>query len=410
MTDERLDADLDRLRAAHARIDPPNPPTVAAARHRLLEATRTTRARPHRRMRWRPLLATSGGLAVAAVAVVALLPSGASDRLGRATPLGVQLASAAQRECAAPADGAQQSSSCLTALGAVAGDWSPPGTGDVLYQRSWWSTSIRYLDGDGRPTARPDGPGVWGIARGAEQETWIAPDGSGETLQAGEGEAYLPSDADRAAWKAAGEPPLDKGAAGPVTGSDLTSTDGGRRVWGPGKAADALLGIGETTGLLRGDDPLVAFSTDPTTLRSQVLDFAWRQRIELAGEPSCAKDLHDCSTATRRNVESAFGTVAVGVLAFPSTTKELRSAILRMLAEERGFETAGTTTDPRGRRGVAVLLPPGTNDGKDVLLIDVASARPIAQGMSRDRSLRTTRWTAMLNLEVSRVAEVGAQP
>jgi hypothetical protein len=441
MTTDELDADLDRLRSAHLRIPDPDPEHVRHARRAVLATvparamTRTAtpqRARGEadipgeplappppppsdrvrrRRSRW-GFAGAAGALAVAAVVAVALLPDGASDTLDRATPVGLASArAAAERACADPA-GRDGSDGCLRALSAVAGDWNPSGDGDVLYQRSWRFTSIRYLDRSGGSTPRRTGAGVWAVARGAYVDTWVAPDGSGRTEHLGEGAAYLPSAVDRSGWQAAGAPSLPGLVDGRgATGEELSmGAPGGGVSWPAGQAAEHLLAIGETTGLVAPGDPLKGLSTDPATLLGQLRDLAWRQRIEIAGEPACARDLHDCAAPVRKNIDSAFGSIAVGLLAYPGAPRALREALLTVLAGMPGYASMGATTLPDGRSGAAILLPPGANDGQDVLVLATGTARPIAEGASADRTLRTTRWAALYDLETARVGAVGDRP
>lgn len=417
MTTDQLDADLDRLRAAHFQIPDPDHDHVQDARRRVLAtAPASTRARAPRsrtrRSRW-TFAGAAGGLAVVAVVAVAVLPNGATDTLDRVAPVGLAAAqAAADRACAGPTRRAASTDRCLQALSVVAGDWNPPGTGKVLYQRSWHSSSIRFFDAAGKSTAGPKGPGVWGVARGAYLDSWVTPDGAGRTQQLGEGAAFLPSAADRAGWRAAGSPPLDGLRPNQrATGQELEAgAPDGRRDWPAGQAGSHLLNIGETNGLIDPANPLRGLSTDPATLYDQLRDLAWRQRIEIAGEPTCARDLSDCQAPVRKNIESAFGSIAVGFLTYPSTPRDLRESLLRMLASRPGHRTIGTTTHPDRRTGAAVLLPPGTNDGQDVLVIDTDTARPIGVGMSNDRTLRTTRWIRLLDLDTARVDAVGTRP
>ncbi|RZL29746.1 MAG: hypothetical protein EOP35_25015, partial [Rubrivivax sp.] len=368
MTDQ-LDHDLARLRDAHARVAGASPHVVAAARARLLgvspSSVQSSRNAPAarfalgRRSVRRPLLfACAAGLAVATLAVFTVLPDRAAERLPGGADLG--LAAAAERSCSTPATSRSASAACLNALGAVAGDWQVPGHGNVLYQRSWWSTSARHMgpgteDGHGR-----DGdPGFYMITRGAEKEVWLAPNGSGESLQLDEGAPQLPSAADRAAWIADGSPPLERpaptqstagtsGAAWDAEQRAARQPPGERRLtgaeislgqarlrWKAGDAPPDLFPVGEIHGpngeraLLRTGDPVREFSSEPRRLRTQVLDFAWRQRIELSGDARCAKDLHDCLPGVRRNITSNFAYISLALLQYPATTRPLRAAVLQ---------------------------------------------------------------------------------
>lgn len=368
------------------------------------------RRAPRAPVRWRLPAAGALVLACGILAILAALPKEATRRMG---PASVGLAAAAERSCARPAPRHAQSATCLNALGALADAWQVPGTGDVLYLRQWWGTSAMHMGPDGPNTARPGQPGFYMVRRGAEQELWVRPDGSGESLQHAEGPPTFPSPADREAWQRAGRPKLPDW--GPSSGRDI-NLDSARHRWGAGEHTADLLPIGaidEGAGgpvLLDARDPLAGFSTDPQRLAQQVRRFAWRQRIELSGEPRCALDLHDCEPGTRANIFSNEGTIAVALLRYPLTPRALRAAVLRMLAAQPGYRTIGAARDPRGRRGIAILLPRGSNDGQDVLLIDTVGARLIGVGMSADRTLRTTRWTTLLALETRRVPRVGVRP
>lgn len=422
MTDE-LDPDLARLRAAHARVGSASQRVVAASRARVMAASLQAVNEPSsasirsRRSRWLPrplVIALGSGLAVAALAIISLLPGGASERLPGGGDSG--LAAAAERSCSAPATSRQASTACLNALGAVAGDWQVPGRGDVLYQRSWWSTSARHMgSGTANGNRRNSDAGSYMITRGAEKEVWVAPNGSGESLQLGEGPPQLPSAADRVAWIADGRPPLELPGSGRATGSEI-GLGQARLQWKAGDAPPDLFPVGEIRrpggerALLRSGDPVKEFATDPVRLRAQVLDFAWRQRIELSGDDRCAKDLHDCTPGVRRNITSNFASVSVALLQYPPATRALRAAVLEMLAAEPGYRAMGAAADPRGRRGIAVLLPGQGADGQNVLLIDPQTARLTAIGASPNDTLGATRWQQLLNLQVERVERVGDRP
>ncbi len=198
--------------------------------------------RPRRTWRWQ-LVALSTAVASALVAVIAALPNEAGRTLG---PASVGLARAAERECARVGGTPVRSSRCLSALGAVADAWQVPGRGDVLYVRRWWGTSALYVGRDGRPGARPDEPGAFMVQRGAEQEVWIRPDASGESLQHGESAPRLASPADRASWIAAGRPKV--ASSRPATGDDLAMQGPGsaRQTWRTGEHAPELFPVGET--------------------------------------------------------------------------------------------------------------------------------------------------------------------
>lgn len=391
---------------------------LRAATERQARATERPRSVPtsggptRRAWRWQ-LVALSTAVASALVVVIAALPNEAGRTLG---PASVGLARAAERECARAGRAPARSSRCLSALGAVADAWQVPGHGDVLYVRRWWGTSALYVGQDGRPGARPDEPGAFMVQRGAEQEVWIRPDASGESLQHGESAPRLASPADRASWVAAGRPKI--ASSRPATGDDIAMQGPGsaRQTWRAGGHAPDLFPVGETDDseggpvLVPDGDPLRVFTPNPVVLAKEVRRFAWRQRIELSGERRCSIELTDCSSGTRRRIHENETIVAVGLLRYPLSPQSLRAAVLRMLAGKPGYQVLGMARDPTGRSGVAVQLPTGSAGLHDTLLLDPSSARLIAIGSTSDGTMRTARWSDLLDLETARVERVGERP
>jgi hypothetical protein len=330
--------------------------------------------------------------------------------------LGPAQAAAAER-CRAPTAAPAGVRSCLTALGAVAADWEAPGSGDVAYEQHWSVGSTQLRRPDGSPTGSP-GAAAFRVAYPVTTETWIAPDGAGQTTIHPQGAPLLPTAHDRRRWRAAGSPPL--GSAPPagsvgVSGEGITTERDGRIVerWPAGGAREHVLRVGDQgeeggPALFEDGDPTTTLSGDPGELLEQLRRLAWRQRVVISGDP-CADGLGRCPAATERNIRSNVGTLATGLLAYPATPRPLRAALLRMLADLPGAATLGPGRDPRGRAGTVVRLPQGVNDGLGLLLFDTASARLLAQG-SPSRGADEPEWQTLYAVRAARVAEIGRAP
>jgi hypothetical protein len=386
--------ELDRLRDAHRLVPDPTP----GARSRVVDGLPGGRRRSPARV-----LVPAGVLAAVATLGIALQPASRpapSQRSGD-SKAAFRLAGAEARERCARRGAA---ASCLQAVAAVAG-LEPPASGQVLYRRDRVVDAVQYRGPDGRPQASPTGEGTFAVALPADQELWLAPDGRARASRGEAGEPFLPSVADRRAWRAAGSPPIDDVPYVPAgeIGADPT------RDYRPEQVDALLLGSGSLNEVLPAD-PFRSLSRDPAQLERTVLRMAWRQRVEIADEPRCAPDLSDCPRTTRRNILSQFGSDLTLLLRDPRTPADLREALWRVLARVDGVRLLGPLTDPLDRRGVALLLPDPVNDGSNVVLFDPAGARLLAQGRSEDGTLGRLRWQELNDVVRAKVAELGRRP
>jgi hypothetical protein len=233
--------------------------------------------RPRPRRRWVGLrlpIAVAGGLAAMILAVVALLPSHEANAPAPASAA-VVLERVAHVATHQPAD-------------------AYPGPHQYLYLkfREGWTqvanSTIAYRTTD-------------------TQQDWVAPNGSGRQRYVSDGSPRFLTPRDRAAWLAAGRPPLT------APSIDATYPAGGDPA---GNQVDP-----------RG------LPTDPGALRRAIV--ARFERGSL-------------------NVERTFE--LAGTLLQDSGSPVLRAAVYRMVAELPGVRLLGERTDELGRRGTAVAL------------------------------------------------------
>ena len=395
--------ELDRLREAHAAVREPDAAAVDAGRERLRAAivaetpvTAPARGGGGRRRRGVRVAAVAGVAGLAVLIAVALWPSDGS------TPAGPAAASAA-RLCVASAPG--PAGPCLDALGAVAGAGDVLGSGKVFYRRDLWSQSIMYIGRDGRPQASPHGPGVFGIVRAGHQELWVAPDRSGRMEFGAPERPYLPSVADTRAWRAAGSPDIDR-----LAGANDRRDDLPPRAFAAGELDAVLLGNGSLNEALPKVDPLGELPIEPEALARELQRIGWYQRVRISGEGPCAPDLHDCSAATRRTIEGRYGSNITTLLRYPFTSPGLRRTLLHLLGTIPGARRLGAMRDPAGRRGAAILIPGEFNDGRNIVLFDLATGRLLADGRADDGSAATLRWQNVYDLAVGAVERIGQRP
>ncbi len=386
--------DLDRLRAAHAAVPEPDPRAVEVARARLSAHTRQpTQIRRSRRMLLVPAIAAAG-----LVAAVALWP----ETRGQ-TSIAPDAASAAARSCSAPGS----ASRCAAALGVLAGaDGRALAQDEVLYRRDLSFDRIMYVQRNGRPGLRPD-PQGFAIAGRRPTELWISPAGRGRIAYGDADAPVLPSPADRRNWIAAGRPDLKGLMPLPVPGGMPLDQTFSRR-----RANDLLLGAGELDAVLpRSGDPLRSLSVDPAALERQLLGLAWQQRTQVSGDEECARDLHDCSRTTRRNIRDLYGSNITTLLRYPLASAELRRALLTVLGRIKGARQLGMVTDPVGRQAAAIRLPARVNDGRNVVLFDLRQGRLIADGIAGGSdTLETLRFTNVYDIELATVDRIGERP
>ncbi len=355
----------DRLRAAHARIAEPDEDTIARVRARLEPPTR------RRRTRLRVAIPLVGLAAAGGAAALALLPARVES------PIAPPVAEAA-RACAA----AGVPRPCLQALSDVAAAQRVLASGRVYYARNDFTISTTYIGADGRPTAAP-ADAAYVVSRTVAEEIWLAPDGSGR-LAYGEERAPQPAGpADERAWRAAGAP-------------DLETLVGPPARWGPkvqkfgrGELESALVFNSNLEAVLPKDDPLSVLPDEPRELAEFLQDAAREQRPE----------------GPESNVRNTFGTNVTTFLRYPLTPPALRAALLEVFATVPGARALGTIRDGAGRRAAAIGLPPGMNDGKDIVAFDPKTSRLLAEGMSDGSG--GVRWHMIYGTTTAAVESVG---
>lgn len=192
----------------------------------------------------------------------------------------------------------------LATAGRAAALDAPAPTG-VQYTRS---ENLMLQEGHGGTHGR------YSVMVRSVRESWRAPDGSGRHRQERVGEVTFPSDADRQRWELAGRPQLNTS----------WNTD---RSYGPGEMPDWKF---------------YSLSTDLGALRKELL-----------------RRFGDGTRSDRAALFVAIGDLLRETAASPA----LRSALYRLAADISGVELLGSTTDHRGRPGVAVAL---TSDNSGV--------------------------------------------
>jgi hypothetical protein len=399
-----MTTELDRVRAAYRPLDAPVPPKTLARLDALIAAAEhaATGAPPPRRRarRRRPLLlaGAAGGLGVALVAALALLPGGSR------TP---QPATA--RAACVPSGAA--AGTCARALGALAGRRSVPGAGHVLYRRGSYvvvSFTVTAAPG-GTSSAGHPGPNVirlpaahrpFTVVRDASEELWLTPDGAGRFAHSDPGPARLQSAADDAAWRAAGSPDLE--ALVPPRGHterplviDVAA----------GAANDTLLGASGLYDFLpHHGDPLAPIPRQPRALTAWLRQRAFKERA--AHDPGCHPDGGGCTPVTRRLMADVVVGDIETLLAYPATPPRLRAALVQVLGERPGARSLGVIRDGAGREVAAISLGQGASepDGAGVVAFDpdTGELRGIAVTDGHD-----VRWLRMYAIDAARVKAVG---
>ena len=242
-----------------------------------------------------------------------------------------------------------------------------------------------YIGADGRPGANPD-DAAFVIARSVPEELWLAADGSGRLAYGDESAAYLPGVADERAWRAAGSPDLDALIGPPAEWGPKVQD------FGPGKLDETLIFNSNLEAALPKRDPLSALPHEPRELAEFLREAAEKQRPE----------------GPESNVSNTFGTNVTTFLRYPRTPPDLRAALLEVFATVPGARALGTVTDPAGRTAAAIQLPPGINDGQNVVAFDPATSRLMAEGTSDGAG--GIRWGTSYAVESAGVAKVGERP
>jgi hypothetical protein len=203
-----------------------------------------------------------------------------------------------------------------------------PGPGQYLYTRSESSPTLLYVVGDGS-TFLFSTPNI--------RESWIGSDGSGRILNT-PGDVIFPTERDRAAWIAAGAPPL---AEWVVDGDDeFDHFDPGELTY-PDRYAD--------------------LPADPEELLELI------ERRELIGGP--------------RGDWETFAIIG-DLLRETYMPPKVRAALYQLAAELPGVELVGRVVDGAGRPGVAVAYTNWNSDAPNrwELIFDPTTAELLGEG------------------------------
>jgi hypothetical protein len=324
------------LRSLHATAAADEPPVGEASLPRVLG--RGARRRSWRRRR--PALA--GGLAaVLAVALVAgLLPGGAGGP--------------------APAAAAVLKAAASTAAGRT----PPP-----LEPGQFWYTKTEGSNVDLLP--RPASPPRQFLAaEPSVGEEWWGPTGVWRSRGRYGNPVVL--DADRAAWIAAGRPPLQTNDRG----WELRGQQARRFMSWPGVVFPRLDWNRQAWN--HAAQRLRQLPTDPAALDRWLRDNWWRDR---AGSPEarerCRNPIHAQRCPNQAEATVDIFRAATWLLARPITPPALRAALFGVLARLEGIRMLGTMTDEQGRSGTAVAI---TFDGvRHELVFDPSSSLLLAE-------------------------------
>src|SRR5262249_12906996 len=133
------------------------------------------------------------------------------------------------------------------------------------------------------------------VSRSANEELWLAPDGSGRLAHDDGGPVEPASTGDRAVWRDAGSPPLE-GLIPPIQTERPLVTN-----IGAGAMTEQLLGAnGLYDSLAHDGDPLAPLPHDAAALARWLHEHAWERRIR--SSDGCAVDGTGCSPDQARLV------------------------------------------------------------------------------------------------------------
>jgi len=331
------------VRSLHATAVADEPPVRDASLQRVLR--RGARRRTWRRHR--PALA--GGLvALLAVALAAgLLPGGAGGP--------------------APAVAA-----VLNAAASTAASRPPP----PLKPGQFWYTKIEGKRVDLTPRVGPDGAAParqFLAAQLSIGEEWWGP--TGVWRSRGRYGSPIVLDLDKAAWIAAGGPPLRTN----YHSWELRGQQARQFMSWPGVLFPRVDWNRQAWN--QATQRLQQLPTDPAALERRLRDNAQRDGLRLP-KPEAREWCRPIQTQRCRDLIDADANLdifqaATWLLARPITPPALRAALFRVLARLEGIRMLGTMTDDEGRRGTAVAI---TFDGvRHELIFDPSSSLLLAE-------------------------------
>ena len=372
--------DLDSIRAYRADAPTPTADAIDAAWQRVVASDRPTRAAPRnlsKERRRTPTLIAAAFVCGAVMLVLVNPFSSARD----GSPIGLDQAVA--RDCTSSAATAV---SCMTTIARVAGAQASIATG-----KAYTEQRIDYGNiGQTFSPALVDKGLIPGIAPGSVKhaftayqdrriEIWIAPDQTAYEVATGISVVW-PTPADKAAWRADGEPSLAEWLK--MSGQWATFTQ-------PPTARELFLADETQLGWL---DP-GHLPQGPDALLHSLRQVAASELPGTPGSKDCAELLVSCPATTRGIINRYVLGKLITLLRFPLTHPRDRSTIFRAVSLLRGARLVGSVEEPSGRTGIGVLLV--HNPDMNLLVFDPRSADLIAAGhlaIEDQRHVKQTRW------------------
>jgi hypothetical protein len=256
----------------------------------------------------------------------------------------------------------------LNAAASTAATHTPP----PLKPGQFWYTKAEGKSVDLLPRPAPP-PRQFLAAEPFIGEEWWGP--TGVWRSRGRYGTPVVLDQDRAAWIAAGRPPLQANDRS----WDLRGQQARRFMDWPGMLFPGVDWNQQAWN--HAAQQLRQLPTDPTVLERRLRDNALRDGLSLQ-EPEAQKWCRPTRTQRCRDLIEADANVdifqaATWLLARPITPPALRAALFRVLARLEGIRVLGTMTDEAGRKGTAVAI---TFDGvRHELLFDPHSSLLLAE-------------------------------
>ncbi len=402
------------LRAWCDRIPPPDEETIDRALERLEAAMAQPATGPRRRRseRLRLRLLFAGVAAASLVAgAAALLPSGEQPVMRILGVPAPAAAAAAKRSCFVDRPSV---AGCLEAVAGVAGSRDLVALDQVYYTRTYTPDQGGATIAPGNEWNIPTPEGPFNVELSSVTDIWVEGDGSVYSSTRFD-RLYFPTPHDREVWKRNGSPDLSTIAR--LTKTFSPNFKGTAEQFFLNGGGDFARGLG----VVVGKNPVARLPTDPRDLIRVIREVSWWQRVVHSGERGCARDLDPCGDVTRWNIEDNVSENLIALLSYPFTPPDLRGAALEALASRPGADVLGKLTDPRGRTGVAVVVPyadrgiPGASPGSSVLLIDPSTALLLDEAIISVRkatpeALDHIFWLDELNVDAGIVDKVGAVP
>jgi hypothetical protein len=314
-------------------VEPPSAATVATARNALLHLTQAPEGAVSRRaprLHRRVLVPVAAGvLAILSVALAAMPQGNPAPPPATSGPVGDPADDPA-------GDPAGDSTARTLLLAAAEKALTEPAPGKAAY---WVSTRVQGV------LIEVGEPGNRYAVMGRTTQTWwhsmtAGKDGVVVTQWSGAAPA---SDADRAAWAKAGSPsswPMDQPPGCPPDPS---------QTWTMTSGTPTGVRIGDRQFTILGEpvsaDQIRRLPTDTAALRGWLLKIIRKQGLAKDGEAAVAKMLFAGLT---------------NLLFTTPVPPAVRAAAYRVLAQVPGVRSLGPTTDPEGRKGVAISID--TND------------------------------------------------